>query len=296
MNHARSGFAAPPLGGAAGGPAEPDPRRPLGKTPAPSDQPAVRVERDGALGWIVLDRPGQINAINDDIRRGVPAALAELETDAAIRVIVIRGEGPRGFCAGADIKERRQAETSLQVRRRMEGARWIESLDRMEKPVIAAIHGFCMGGGLELALACDIRFASPDAVLSLPETGLGLIPGGGGTQRLPRVVGPGRALDMLLTGSRLNAAEALAIGLVTRVASSADKLIDEVRELAAQIAARPPMATAYVKQAASAAQQLDLKSGLDRELDLFAQLAPMHDVKEAALAFREKRAPRFSGT
>jgi enoyl-CoA hydratase len=140
----------------------------------------VRIERDGAIGWIVLNRPEQINAINDQIRRGVPAALAELERDAAIRVIVLRGEGPRGFCAGADIKERRGAETSVQVRRRMQGARWIEALDRCEKPVIAAIHGYCMGGGMELALACDIRFLAPGAVLALPETGLGLIPGGGG--------------------------------------------------------------------------------------------------------------------
>ncbi len=258
-------------------------------------EPAVRLERDGAIGWIVLNRPAQINAINDDIRSGVPAALAQLEADATIRVIVIRGEGERGFCAGADIKERRGAENSLQVRQRMQGARWIESIDRCTKPVIAALHGFCMGGGLELALACDIRFASPDVVLSLPETGLGLIPGGGGTQRLPRVVGPARALDILITGSRLGAEEARAIGLVTRVASTPEALMAEVRMLAGQIAARPPVATAFVKQAARAAFTGDLKDGLDLELDLFALLAPMQDVKEAALAFREKRAPNFSG-
>ncbi len=256
---------------------------------------AVRIERDGPVGWIVLNRPEQINAINDAIRTGVPRALAELSADETVRVIVIRGEGPRGFCAGADIKEKRAAETSLQVRRRMERARWIEALDRVEKPVIAAIHGFCMGGGMELALACDIRFVSPDAVLSLPETGLGLIPGGGGTQRLPRLVGPGRALDLLLTGERMSAAQALDIGLVTRVAQNGERLLAEVAELAARIAARPPTATMFVKQAARAAQSLDLKAGLDLELDLFAMLAPMHDVKEAALAFREKRPPQFTG-
>ncbi|MBQ1765449.1 MAG: enoyl-CoA hydratase/isomerase family protein [Aquincola sp.] len=262
---------------------------------APPAAPAVLIEHDGAIGWVVLNRPGQINAINDDIRRGVPQALAELDANPAIRVIVIRGEGPRGFCAGADIKERREAENSLQVRRRMEQARWIESLDRTEKPVIAAIHGFCMGGGMELALACDLRFAAPGAVLALPETGLGLIPGGGGTQRLPRVVGPGRAMDLLLTGQRLTAAEARDIGLVTRVASSDEALREEVRSLAAGLAAKPPMATAYVKRAARAAQELDLKSGLDVELNLFALLAPMLDVKEAAQAFRERRSPRFTG-
>ncbi|CAN7760257.1 enoyl-CoA hydratase/isomerase family protein [Pseudorhodoferax sp. LjRoot39] len=256
---------------------------------------AVQVERDGAIGWVVLNRPEQINAINDGIREGVPAALRALDADDTVRVIVIRGAGPRGFCAGADIKERRGAETSLQVRRRMEQARWIEALDRTEKPVIAAIHGFCLGGGLELALACDLRFAAPSAVMGLPETGLGLIPGGGGTQRLPRVVGPGRAMDLMLTGQRLDAEQAREIGLVTRVASSDAALQDEVRALAAQIAAKPPMATASVKQAVIAAQQLELKAGLDKELGLFALLAPMQDVKEAALAFSEKRAPRFSG-
>ncbi|OGA97617.1 MAG: enoyl-CoA hydratase [Burkholderiales bacterium RIFCSPHIGHO2_12_FULL_69_20] len=255
----------------------------------------VRIERDGAIGWIVLNRPEQINAINDQIRRGVPAALAELERDAAIRVIVLRGEGPRGFCAGADIKERRGAETSVQVRRRMQGARWIEALDRCEKPVIAAIHGYCMGGGMELALACDIRFLAPGAVLALPETGLGLIPGGGGTQRLPRIVGPGRALDWLLTGERINAAQALATGLATRVASSDERLIDEVTALARGIAAKPPTATLFAKQAARASTEIELQRGLDLELDLFALLVPMQDVKEAALAFREKRAPQFTG-
>lgn len=257
--------------------------------------PAVKVERRGAIGWIVLNRPDQINAINDDIRSGVPAALAELDQDPTVRVIVIRGAGARGFCAGADIKERRPAESSIQVRRRMQKSRWIEALDRTEKPVIAAIHGYCMGGGMELALACDLRFAAPDAVFALPETGLGLIPGGGGTQRLGSVVGPGRALDLLLTGDRLDASNALAIGLVTRVASSVDALEDEVIALAERIAGKPPTATLFVKQAARAATQLDLQSGLDLELDLFALLVPMHDVKEAALAFREKRAPRFTG-
>jgi enoyl-CoA hydratase len=257
---------------------------------------AVRIERDGAIGWIVLDRPAQINAINDAIRSGVPRALAELDADPGVCVIVIRGEGPRGFCAGADIKERRGPETTIQVRRRMQGARWIEALDRTAKPVIAAVHGYCMGGGLELALACDLRFASPDAVLALPETGLGLIPGGGGTQRLTRLVGPGRAMDLLLTGERLDAAEARAIGLVTRVSATPDSLLAEVRALAVRIAVKPPMATAHAKRASRAAIDLDLPRGLDLELDLFAMLAPMQDVKEAAAAFAEKRAPRFVGS
>lgn len=256
--------------------------------------PEVRLEREGAIGWIVLDRPLQINAINDGIRRGVPQALAALDNDESIAVIVIRGAGERGFCAGADIKEKRDSETSLQVRRRMEGVRWIESLDRTSKPVIAAIHGYCLGGGLELALACDIRIASPEAVFGLPETGLGLIPGGGGTQRLSRVIGPGRAMDLLLTGDRIDAAKSLAIGMTTRLTASRESLWDEARQLALHIAGKAPAATLFAKQAARAADRLDLRSGLDLELDLFSLLAPMQDVREASIAFQEKRTTRFT--
>ncbi|OQR36643.1 enoyl-CoA hydratase [Pseudomonas sp. Bc-h] len=256
---------------------------------------AVSIEREGAVGWLVLTRPGQINAINDQIRQGAPQGLRQLEADPQIRVIVIRGEGARGFCAGADIKERRGEETALQVRQRLEGSRWIGSLDGIAKPVIAAIHGYCMGGGLELALACDIRFAAPDAVFALPETGLGLIPGGGGTQRLSRVVAPGRALDMLLTGDRMSAQEAREIGLVSRLAGDSATLHAEVLAFAQRIAAKPPAASASVKRAARAALELDLKQGLDLELDLFALLAPSKDAREAAMAFAERREPRFTG-
>lgn len=256
---------------------------------------AVTLERDGAIGWVVLTRAAQINAINDAIRSGVPQALRELDADPAIRVIVLRGDGARGFCAGADIKEQRGPETAIEVRRRMEGTRWIEAIDTVQKPVIAAIHGYCMGGGMELALGCDIRFATPDAVFSLPETALGLIPGGGGTQRLPRVIGPGRAMDLLLTGERLSAKAALDIGLITRMASEASRLLEEVRVFALRIAARAPAATLSAKRAARAALELDLKKGLDLELDLFAMLKPSDDAREAAIAFSEKRSPHFTG-
>jgi len=256
---------------------------------------SVSVASADGVGWIVLTRPGQINAINDEIRFGVPEALRALEADDTIGVIVIRGDGERGFCAGADIKEQRGAETSIEVRRRMEGNRWIESLDGVQKPVIAAIHGYTMGGGLELALACDLRFASPNTVMSLPETGLGLIPGGGGTQRLTRLVGMGRAMDFMLTGERIGADQAMAMGLVTRVATSAESHLREVEALSVLIARRPPVATRYVKRAVRAAPDLELKKGLELEMDLFALLKTSADAKEAAIAFKEKRAANFSG-
>jgi len=257
--------------------------------------PSVAVAIDQGVGWVVLNRPEQINAINDEIRHGVPQLLAALDQDPQVAVIVIRGAGVRGFCAGADIKEQRGVESSIEVRQRMEQTRWIESLDAVQKPVICAIHGYCMGGGLELALACDIRFAAPNALLSLPETALGLIPGGGGTQRLPALVGNAKAIDMMLTGARVAAQEALQIGLVTRLSESVESHLEEVKALAQLIASRPPLATRYVKRAVRAAIDLELKKGLDLELDLFCLLKNSEDAREAAQAFKEKRTASFTG-
>lgn len=172
---------------------------------------------------------------------------------------------------------------------------WIDRIAGRSKPLIAAIHGYCLGGGLELALACDLRMAAPGAVFGLPETGLGLIPGGGGTQRLPRVIGLGRALDMILTGDRVNSDEALRMGLVTRMTSGADTLVAEALAVAARIAVRPPTASAYAKEAAKAGLEMDLQAGLNLEKTLFSLLMSTADRAEAAAAFRDKREPRFTG-
>jgi enoyl-CoA hydratase/carnithine racemase len=209
-----------------------------------------------------------------------------------VRVILLRGAGPRGFCAGADLKEERPTGPTTTAARRP-GTIWLDAFDTVRKPLIASIHGYCMGGGLEIALACDLRIAAPDAVFSLPETGLGLIPGGGGTQRLPRIVGLGKALDMMLTGERIDAAEAHRCGLVTRLAATAESLASESLELARRIAARPPLATRFVKEAACAALEHGLAAGLRLEKDLFAMLLSTDDRREAVAAFREKRAPVF---
>jgi enoyl-CoA hydratase/carnithine racemase len=251
-------------------------------------EPAVQVHSEDAVGWITLNRPATINAINDAIRSGVPAVLEEMDRDESIRVIVIQGSGPRGFCAGADIKETKPVEGPVAARQRLMKAPWIEALDRVTKPVIASIHGYCFGGGLEIALACDLRIASPDALFSLPETGLGLIPGGGGTQRLPRLIGLARALDMLITGDRIDAAEALRVGLVTRLATDRDSLERETGELARRIAARPATATRYVKEAAKAGFDVDLKAGFRVERDLFALLLSTEERLAAAAAFKAK--------
>ena len=147
----------------------------------------VRVEHKNRVGWLILDRPGQINAINPALRRQAVQALDTLDNDPEIGAIAIRGAGERGFCAGADIKSQSDASSLPTLRDDMTPG-WIEVLDRVRKPVIAAIHGYCLGGGLEISLACDIRISAPNAIFGLPETGLGLIPGGGGTQRLPRIL------------------------------------------------------------------------------------------------------------
>ncbi len=258
--------------------------------------PALSVEHIGAVRIIRLNRPESVNAINDEIRFGLPAALQEADADNDVRVIVLHGGDARGFCAGADIKESRPPESAISTRQRHANNPWIESFDRTGKPTIAAVHGFCMGGGMEIALGCDIRIASRDAVFSLPETALGLIPGAGGTQRLPRIVGYGRALDLLLTGDRIDAEEAYRIGLVTRLVPDREELLGAAIALAETIARRAPAATLLAKEALRSGSDLPLGAGLALERNLFALLSATDDKLEAARAFKEKRPPVFTGT
>lgn len=254
------------------------------------------IERRGKVGLLTLNRPQAINAINNAIREQLPQALADFDRDPAIAVIVLRGAGSRGFCAGADIKESLASAIGVGLRARLMPTSWIEALDRIAKPVIAVVHGACMGGGMELALACDIRIAATNLSIALPETALGLIPGGGGTQRLPRLIGLSRALDLLITGERIDAAKALEWGIVTRVAVDAETALADALTLAELIASRPPAAIAYVKEAAIAGASLDLPGGLRLEKSLFALLTTTSDRAEAAAAFQEKRTPLFTGT
>jgi enoyl-CoA hydratase/carnithine racemase len=249
----------------------------------------------GKVAQVTLNRPQVGNAFNDAIRNELPRLLEALDGDDSCSAIILNGAGERGFCVGADIKESRTIGSSVQERRRLKDNAWIDRIASLSKPLVAAIHGYCLGGGLELALACDLRIAAPGAVFGLPETGLGLIPGGGGTQRLPRLIGLGRAMDLLLTGDRVSSEEALRTGLVTRVASNADNLVAEALAVAARIAARPPTATAYAKEAAKTGLEIDLQAGLTLEKTLFALLMSTTDRAEAAAAFRDKREPRFTG-
>jgi len=259
-----------------------------------ADEP-ILVTRTGHVAHVALNRPDVINAFNDSMRGAFRRILGELERDDDVRAVLISGTGERGFCAGADVKEGRPFGSTIAERRRLVPSSWIESLDEVTKPVIAAIHGVCFGGGMELALACDIRMASADARFALTETRLGLIPGGGGTQRLPRLIGLGPALDLLLSADRIDAKRAHQLGVVTRVSPDRDALMTEALALAEAIAERPPAAIAFVKEAAIEGYGRDLRGGLRLEKALFAMLMGTEDRFEAAEAFKAKRKPAFKG-
>jgi enoyl-CoA hydratase len=261
---------------------------------ADSSAAAVLVEHQGAVAWITLNRPQAMNALNDELRAQLPAALRAADADPSIRVIVIRGAGERAFCAGADIKEFADAPSPAQSRRARLAGHWVDAFDNTRKPVIAAIHGYCLGGGLEMALACDIRIAADDATFALPEVSRGTLPGAGGTQRLSRVIGAGRALDMLLSAERISATEALRVGLITRLTTRAE-LTAQTQKLAEHIAGHAPLAVMFAKEAMRKGAAPEFASGIEFEADLRALLFGTEDRREAGRAFREKRKPNFKG-
>ncbi len=252
----------------------------------------VRVERDGAVGTIRLDRP-PANALSEAVSRELREAVREVEADDAVRAVVVWG-GERIFAAGADIKAMaafgpREVEPSVGA---LEGA--LRQLEAVPKPVIAAVNGYALGGGCELALACDFRYAAEDAHLGLPEITLGIIPGAGGTQRLPRLIGLARARELILTGRQVPADEALAIGLVDRVLEPA-RVYEEAMARAAAFAAGPTAAYRAAKSALLAFANRGQDEGLDAERELFVELFATEDQKEGMRAFLEKREPRFTG-
>jgi len=259
------------------------------------DSPSLIVERHGLVGFVTLNRPERINAIDDSLRTGLPDALLALDADDAIRAIVIAGAGDRGFCAGADIREVRAPESYIDSHKRLTANAWIDVFLALKTPTIAAIHGICMGGGLELALACDIRIASADARFALPETGLGLLPAAGGTQRLAQLIGIGPAMDMILTNERIDIVEARRLNLVTRWVETRAELPAAALVLAQHIAAKPPIATTFARRAVNASHAMPLRDGLMMERDLYTLLLTTEDRGEAAKAFGEKRPPHFTG-
>ena len=249
---------------------------------------------DEHVATVTLNRPDVHNAQNDTLRRELYQLFAELQFDDAVKAVVVTGAGERAFSAGADIREFVEPASPTQLRERRKRIDYRAMMDRCPQPIIAAINGFALGGGLELALACDIRIAAENATLGLTEVNLAIIPGGGGTQRLPRLVGRGKALEMILTAARIPAAEALTIGLVERVVPAGTALA-AATELARTIAGKAPIALRYAKEAVVKGLGMSLDDGLRLEGDLSTLLRTTEDRLEGAKAFLEKRKPRWTG-
>jgi len=255
----------------------------------------IRYELADGVATVTLDRADVHNAMNERMRQELTACFGELATSDEARVIVVTGAGERAFSAGADIREFVAPQVPTRFRESRKRVDFRSVMDRCPQPIIAAIRGYAFGGGLELALACDIRIAGDDARLGLTEIDLAIIPGGGGTQRLPRLVGRGRALEMILSGARIDAREALRIGLVERVVPAAEVLASALA-LAKTLAAKAPVALRYAKEAVVKGLELPLADGLRLEQDLATLLRTTEDRIEGAKAFLEKRKPRFTGT
>lgn len=253
----------------------------------------ITLERRGGVALLTINRPDKLNALNKKVHEEGVAALEELKSDDTVRVLVITGAGEKSFIAGADISEF-EGQTPVTQRDLFHEKTLFNSLDTFPKPVIAMVNGFCLGGGNELALACDLRICSENARFSQPEINLGIIPGGGGTQRLTRLVGEGRAMEIILTGDMINAKTAQALGLVNHV-YPADELEAKTMELANKIAEKAPIALQLCKEAVKFASRSNLDEGLRREVDLFAICFSTEDKQEGVSAFLEKRKPVFKG-
>lgn len=253
----------------------------------------ILVERRDRVAVVTINRPEKRNALNIQTRAEGAEILDELRADDSVRVVVFTGAGDKAFIAGADIAEFADR-TAITQRELMLERSLFNAIDTFPKPVIAMVNGYCLGGGCELALACDIRIASDKASFGQPEINLGIIPGGGGTQRLTRLVGEGKAMELILTGEIINAQAAFDIGLVNHVVP-ADQLEAKTMDIANRIADKSPIALRLAKEAVKLASRSNLDEGLRREVDLFALCFSSEDKDEGVKAFLEKRKAEFKG-
>jgi enoyl-CoA hydratase len=249
---------------------------------------------DGAVATVTVNRPGVLNALNAAALAELDTAMRALQADPSVRVVILTGAGEKAFVAGADIKELATLTPDAAKAHAELGQRVFDLVERLGKPVIAAVNGFALGGGCELAMACTVRLAVDTAKFGQPEVKLGLTPGFAGTQRLPRLVGKGRAMELVLGGGPIDAAEALRIGLVNRVVPAA-ALLDAARDLARAWAANAPLAMRYAMEAISHGLETSFAEGCFVEASLFGLAFATEDMREGTRAFLEKRKPEFMG-
>jgi len=248
---------------------------------------------DDGLATITIHRPDKLNALNADVLSDLDRAFRQARGEAAVRGIILTGAGDRSFVAGADIQQFPELDALDGHRFALRGQAVFNRIEELPKPVVAAVNGFALGGGCELAMACHLRVASENAAFGQPEVNLGIIPGYGGTQRLPRLVGLGLATELILTGNRISAQRAYEIGLVNRVVA-ADNLLPTAKDLLRTIAAKGPLAISFALEALRASDQ-PLREGLRHEAALFGQTCATEDATEGATAFLERREPDFKG-
>jgi enoyl-CoA hydratase/carnithine racemase len=249
--------------------------------------------RDG-IAWVTINRPDKLNALNDLVVGELHDVAGSLKSNPAVRGVILTGSGPKAFVAGADIGDLARQGVMDGRQRALSGQQMLYAIERMGKPVLAAVNGFALGGGCELAMACHIRIASENAKFGQPEVNLGITPGYGGTQRLPRIVGKGNALYMLLTGEHVGAQDALRMGLVSKVVPQ-DQLLAEAEKTMKGIAAKGPVALALTIDAVDRGLETTLEEGMRIEADAFGLVASTQDMKEGLNAFLEKRPAKFEG-
>ncbi len=254
----------------------------------------LQLEREGPIALLTINRPQVLNALNRQTLVELERAAGELREDSAVRVVIVTGAGGKAFVAGADISELAALTPAQAQEHALLGQRVFDAIEQMGKPVIAAINGFALGGGCELAMACTLRVAADSARLGQPEVNLGIPPGFAGTQRLSRLVGRGAALDLLLTGRHVTADEALRIGLVNRVVPAAD-LMTAVRALGSELSTKAPLATRYILDAVQRGRDVPFAEGAFLEASLFGLAFSTADMREGTRAFLDKRKPAFKG-